>query len=374
MTAGELFVKLGIKGSEKTIQALTGVTKGMGEISSMSLEAKAAILGVVYTMERLMASSAQTGTNLVNFGQYTGLSIKQLQQWQYAARQAGVSSEELTGSVKTVQNAMTNMLLGKGAPSGMAMVAKTVGFDVKRARDTFYVLQQLQKFAQRVSPDVGNAMLNSFGLSEGTIAAMRRNAFRPEIMNRAPTFGDREAGQLDKVNVAMSNLGTQIQMAFGHFTAKHGIQFVNDLTKVTTEVIKLAEAFIKLAETIKLMQWVGKIFEGWAMIFGGITTGVNSISGAFSDTKKRDKLGKGVGGFFQEMPGVFKAMFEDAGAAMKQAIAPSSPAIAGSSSTSTITQHLHFQHEGKDHQRTGESVKKATQDAYRQRFAQAQGS
>jgi hypothetical protein len=416
MNIAELFVSLGVKGSEKTLGALGGIRKGLGEVSSMSLEAKAGILAAVYGFERLMSASAAVGTGLVNFNALTGLSAKQLQQWQFAARQAGESSEEFTGSLKAVQNSMSNMLLGKGAPEGMALVAKaTKDFDPTRVRDTFYVMQQLQKAAQLLPKDLGNQALKSFGISDATIAAMGRNAFRPEVLSKAPTYGDREIGQLDKANIAWSNLGNKIEMAFGHFNASHGAQLVQDLSKVTDQVIKLVEAFQKLADKIKLFDWIGKVFEGWSLIFSGAAKGVDAISGAVSDPKKREQVGSDVVGFFKEMPGVFKAMLDDISPETKdkfknilygdtpfyrslegptksvlgqapqtvspdlqaQMIAPPmgpTPPASGSTQNINVNQNLNFQHEGKEHQKTSDSVKKAVQDSYRKMAAQGQGA
>jgi hypothetical protein len=399
----ELFVNLGIKGSEKTVGALSNVRKGLGEVSSMSLEAKAGILAAIYGFERLMSASAAVGTGLTNFNALTGLSAKELQQWQYAARQAGESSDEFTGSLKAVQNSMTNMLLGKGAPEGLALVAKaTKDFDPSRVRDTFYVMQQLQKAAQLLPKDLGNQALKSFGISEATIAAMRRNAFRPEMFAKAPTYSDRETAQLDKANIAWSNLGNKIEMAIGHFNARHGTQLVNDLSKITDQVLKLVEAFQRLAEKLKLFQWIGKVFEGWTMIFTGAAKGVDAITGAVADPKKREQLGSDVTDFFKEMPGVFKAMIDDispetkdkfkkilygdtpfyhplgaTAAGPSQVIAPPMspvPSAPGSTQNINVNQNLNFQHDGKDHKRTSDSVKKAVQDSYRQMSAQGQGS
>lgn len=192
----------------------------------MSIEAKAGIAAVIYGMERLMQNSAQAGTGLTNFAATTGLSMKSLQQWQYAARQAGVSGEELTGSVKAVQQSMTNMLLGKGAPEGMGILARAVGFDPKKAKDTFYVMDKLQEASKRLSPEMFQAVSKSFGVGEGVSAAMRRNMFRPDVFAKAPIYSDQETGKLDKVNVAWSNLGQKIEMAMGHLTAGHGLQLV----------------------------------------------------------------------------------------------------------------------------------------------------
>jgi hypothetical protein len=409
MNIGELFVNLGIKGSDKTIGALSDVKKGLGEAKSLSLEMKAGIVGAMYAIERLFAASGATGTGLTNFNALTGISTKSLQQWQFAARQAGVANDEFTGSLKAVQSSITNMLLGKGAPEGLAMVANKVGFDPKRARDTLYVLGQLQKFAQQVPADVGNVALGSFGLSEGVIAAMRRNAFTSDMLKRAPTYSDKEIGSLDRANVAWSNLGQKIEMAIGRFNAKHGGQLVHDISLMTDSVIKLVEALEKLSEKFKVLETVSHAIEGIANTFKIITEITNKLQG--NDLKKGDLLYTPPGQ--EAVPGLsnspmaqfFKSLFQEAlpgfsGSPVGQFIksntgggnsaAPEKPykgpmpwggitpnvapiQKAGQGNVQ-IQQSLHFQHDGKDHQKNSDSHKKAIKDAYRQLQSQVQGS
>lgn len=384
MNIGELFLNLGIKGSDKTISALSNVKKGLGETKSMSLEMKAGLVGAMYALERLFAASGAMGTGLTNFNALTGLSAKQLQQWQYAARQAGVSGEEMTGSLKAVQAAMTNMMMGKGAPEGLGLLANKVGFDPKRARDTFYVLEQLQKFARTVPNDIGNSVMKSFGLSEGTIAAMRRNAFSPQMMARAPIYSDKEISSLDRANIAWSNLGNKIEMAIGHFNARHGNQLVKDISMVTDSVIKLAEALEQTSEKFKLLETIGHAFEGIAntlKLFLEVTDkigGKESKPGDLLYTKPGQEM---VPGFSNSPVGKFFGSLFGGGASAPTAASTGAlsiplPAYPPTSQghNVTIKQDLHFQHDGKDHARTADSVKKAIQDSYRQMSAQGQGS
>lgn len=384
MNIAELFVNLGIKGSEKTVGALTNVGKGLGEVKSMSLEAKAGILGAMYALERLVATSGAAGTGLTNFNAFTGLSARQLQQWQYAARQAGVTGEEFAGSVKSVQTAMTNMMMGKGAPEGLGLLANKVGFDPKKARDTFYVLEQLQKFARTVPNDIGNAVMKSFGLSEGTIAAMRRNSFSPELMARAPIYGDKEISTLDRANIAWSNLGNKIEMAVGHFNARHGLQLVKDISMVTDSVVKLAEALERTSEKFKVMETVGHAFEGIAntlKLFLEVSDklgGKDSIPGDILYTPPGQEKFPGVknspmGKFFSDAMLPLKWL---SGGYSSPSPAPSTGNIPvpATAPTVNVKQDLHFQHDGKDHGRTADSVKKAVQESYRQMSAQGQGS
>lgn len=391
INVGEVYVNLGIKGAEKTVGSLGEVKKGLGEVSHMSLEAKAGIIGMMYEMEHLTAASGKTGTGLTNFGALTGLSIKQLQQWQYAAMQAGVSSEEFTGSLKSVQQSMSNMLLGKGAPEGMGLV----GIDPKRAKDTFYVMEKLQEFAKKAKPELGNTVLKGFGLSDTTIAAMRRGAFNPAVMKGAPTYSDKEVGQLDKANIAWSNLGHHIEMSIGKLNAAHGGQFVKDLSKMVEQIFKMIEAFAKLAEKLKLFSALGKVF-------GGIGTTADALA-SFGDSKKeKDKrladyrVAKakkeatedtrplyqkwGLFGSDKTAPVLNKPSLglppvpsPDKNPNM---VSPNVPALGlgGKVQNIEVNQNLNFQHDGKDAAKTGDSTKKAIQDAYRQYSAQFQGS
>lgn len=369
MNIAELFVNLGIHGAEKTVGALGSVKKGLGDVTSMSLEAKAGILAVMYGLEHMMSQSGKTGTGLTNFAALTGLSAKTLQQWQYAALQAGVSSDELTGSLKGVQTSMTNMLLGKGAPEGLGIVAKAVGFDPKKARDSFYVMEQLQKAAQKLPQDVGNSVLKSFGLSEGTIAAMRRNAFTPAMLQKAPVYSDREVNQLDKANVAWANLGHHVEMAFGHFTAKHGVSLVGDITKIADAIFKMINAFEKLAEKLKLFQAIGKIFEGWTSIFNGVNSVLDKV------TKDKNGVGSGL---LNQGKGMMQGLGEAAKGAMLTVgdmIAPTpAPLATAGGANMVVNQNIVHHGNATDTKAVKDTHRNAINQAYRQRPAQRQGS
>jgi hypothetical protein len=392
MKIAEFFAELGVKGSEKTLGALSGVKKGFGEITSLSLEAKAGMVAAFYAFEKFMSASGQAGTNLTNFTALTGLSAQSLQQWQYAARQAGVSSEELTGSLKSVQTSMINMLMGGAPPEGLGLLANAVDFDINKARDTFYVMQKIQQAVQKLPPDVGNKIAKSFGLGEGVVAAMHRNVFRPEIFKKAPAYSNNEIAALDRANVAWGNLGQKIAMAFGHFNALHGNQLAKDISLITTQTIHLVEALTRLSERLKVFEYLGKAVEGTANTFKLVGEVLDKMDGKSS--KKGDLLfsptGQQVSGFSDSPVGKFfdsfmkREGFVEASKKFYQELqkpvdysAHATPRIPLPASQPPqknieINQNLHFQHEGKDHKRTGDSTRKAVQDAFRQ-LPQGQG-
>lgn len=390
MTIAELFVNLGIKGDGSANKALKGVKSGLGEVKSLSLEAKAAIIGVVYGLERMMSASAQQGTSLENFGAITGLNTQKLQEYQFAARQVGITNEEMAGSFKGVQSSMTNALLGKGLPEGYASVASKTGLNENDMRDTFKVMEKLQEYARITPPDVGTQMLKSFGVSEGVIAGMYRNAFRPEIFARAPKYSDGEIKSLDKVNAAWSNLGTKVQMAFGHFTAANGGKLVGEISELTTKVIHLAEALMKLADSVKLIKGIGRIFEGWSYILDFLNQGVDQNVEAASGKYKSPRTGKtgfmayegdafhnsvqDVKGFIQKIKDVDEVQKVRMQEYLKGDIKPVDWGAKGAQQEINNNVQLYFQHDGRDANKLADAATKGINRVYRQSPAQGQAN
>ena len=382
MNVAELFVTLGIKGADKTVGSLDSVKKGLGNVSSMSLEAKAAILGAMYALQRMTAVSGQAGTDLTNFSLLTGKSAQELQKWQYAARQAGESSEDLAGSVKGVQSAMTNMLLNGDAPKGLKEVARAAGgIDPTRIRDTFYMMDKLATAARNLPADVGNQFLKGFGVSDAFIASARKGVFTEETFKKAPKYSDTEISSLDKSNIAWSNLGKKIEMAFGHFNAKHGQQIVAEISMIVTAVVKLAEAFERLAERLKVFQLIGKVFEGWAIIFDKIYGATDKVKGNKEGAK--GLLGMG-GDALKEVRDFAKGAWEtykenadevyseknyakvQAGIAPKVSIQPKAPEV----KNVNINQNIQHHGDGKDTKAVKDAHGHAIKSAYYQSMAQ----
>lgn len=413
MQIGELFLNLGVKGSEKTIGAIAGVKKGLSETASLSLEAKAGILGAMYALEQLFSTSGKAGTSLTNFNSLTGESVRTLQQYQYAGRQVGLSNDQVADSFKSLQSAMAKTAyLGEGLPKGMNQVAIALkrNFSQLDIRDFAAhpekLIQVLQEYAQK-EKNVGlrNEVLSSIPGANSIISGLTRNAFRPDVLNKAPTYSDREVNQLDKANIAWSNLGNKIEMAVGHFNAKHGLQLVTDISKITDQVVKLADAFVKLFEQLKVFQGIGKAFEGWTEIFKGVSTGV----GELSTDKGRSQLGKDTLEFAKSIPGVGMEVGKDIGSAIKNfslkligngsslsspaqkipnsvhhlihsahdlksdhishQVIPSTHGLRGNNTNNqnnNVTINNSFQHPGTDSKRTADSMKQQVNAALRQ--------
>lgn len=385
MNVGELFVNLGVKGSEKSVGAISNVTKGLGEAKSMSIEAKAAILGMLYAFERYLTASGNLGTQLINFNALTGLSTKELQQWQYAMTMAGGTADDITGSVKNIQKAMAQIDLGKGVPEGLLMLSQAAGgIDFSKKDDPFYIMAAVQKALKNIgsgprSKAIANYLATSLGINENVIAGMQRGAFNQKSLSQAPILSENTLQALDRSRAAWSKLGITISQAFAKFNAAHGQQLVKDITMLIEPVVKLAAAFTKLAETLH-------VFEGIGWVFKQLGESLKEITGWLEGSRsfwgeELDKKGKvvgeksSIGEFLRSMfsPGA-KAGPEDRlglpgflknPKSISPSVSPGTPAP-GSTQNININQNLNFQHDGKDHKKTADSTKKAHQEAFRQ--------
>lgn len=307
MNIAQLFVSLGIKGSEKSLGAISNVKGSLKETASSGLAAKAAIIGAVYALERMFSKSSQVGTDLKNFNATLGVSARTLQQYQYAARQVGVSNEAVEESFRGLQNTITKTLMGEGAPKGLARVSQVIGEmsaqDLEQfAREPQLLLQKLQEYA-RAEQHAGlrNEVLKSFGLGDDMIAALTRNAFTPEVMAKAPLYSDAEIERLDRANAAWKNLGQTIEMAFGRFNSEYGPEMVQNISNLVPEVIRLTEAFTQLADKMGLFETLGETIKGLGAFLRGDLT---------ETVKDTAKLQYGDDGLWSQTKTFFGGLFD----------------------------------------------------------------
>lgn len=277
LSVGEMFVNLGVKGAEKTIGAVTQTGKAMGELGSTSLETKAAIVGAMYALERLFSASGKMGTSLTNFAALTGISTRELQQWQYAMIQGGGTAEEMTQNFKNIQASMARLNLMEGPPKYLALMAQLI-HDPNlwgHKDDTVYMANAYVKGLQAAKNDprakaIMNEVARSLGLTDNFITTARRGLFSPEVFAKAPVYSDNEIAALDKANIAWANLGLKIERAVGHFNALHGQQLVHDISLITDKVILLVNALEKLSEKLHVFQGINALAGYTANVVGQV--------------------------------------------------------------------------------------------------------
>lgn len=272
-----MFVNLGVKGSEKTMDALGSVKRGLTGIKDMSLEAKAAYAAAFYAIGRLVTESGQFGTNLKNLNALTGVSTKTFQQYAYAMKLAGFSGNEAAQAIDKIQSMIYRMQMGKGSPAEMALAYQhLINAGVKMSSMEWSIwgknpelfLQRMAQFSQlkNIPEYIKTQLMRGIGFDDAAIATMKRGFTAQKYLNQAPLSSPGEIKQLDLANREWIKLHANIDRAFQKFTAAHGQQLAKDIGRITTAVIKLVEALTVLADRAKVFKRLEQSASGWAKI------------------------------------------------------------------------------------------------------------
>lgn len=368
MVVGELFVKLGIIGSDKVAKGFDLVKKQMSDVKTESLETKAAILGMVYGLEQLVSKSVAFGTMLENFSALTGISEKAGQQYIYAGRQKGLEAEEVLQTLSSIQSGMNKTLLGHGAPGGLELLTQLTNFDINKAGNALYTIQKVRELAIKTigNEGVANEFLRTLA-GDKAIAAMRRGAFSAHDLNSAPVLSDSELRKNAQIGVEFKNMFAQWDFFISQMNAQHGAGLISEIGETSKDLMELTKSLIELAEKVHVFQAIGLIFEGWNEIFKGWTKLIDLFGFVKDQVSNR--------GFFNAMDDMAKAG-DDPNEKLKNKktgtildlIAPAMGGIAGSKNT-TVNNNANVivhNHEVKDMKDAGHHLKSAVKNAYRE--------
>lgn len=308
MKIAQLFVNLGIQGANQTQKALKDVKGTLGEISTQGLAVKAGLLGAMYGMEQMMTSSMKTGNSLRTFAENTGLSMRRLQQFDFATRQAGGKAGAFQQAIESLQNSLTEMSLSGQQPKFLGILSQYVGaFKPEVLKDPFAMILKLQEFVHKAPPSLTKNLLGGI-INDDVLKALHEGKYTDRIFKQAPIISERQANQLEKVNVVWSNIGQQIEMAFAKFTAKHGVELASNIGKIAVDVLVLVDSLTTLAENLKVFDLVREAFQGWEYILKGIQSIVDVVNGK---TPKKPDLQKSKGGMFDFSDAMDKILSPD---------------------------------------------------------------
>ena len=425
---GDLFISLGIKGSDKTIGAIAETKKGMEGLASTSFEAKAAIVGAMYALEQLFSKSGQKGMTLTNLDAVLGGGFKQtLQQYAWAADQVGIANEAVYNSFGKIQDVFAKAMRHMGPmPATLGQIGLKIGEGFSADKVALFAahpeqwIQRMQKYAEMEKDPALREM--TLSMSPGGSELMNglvQDALTPQQLAKAPTLSDKELGKLDSGARDWRNVGNQMQMEFDKLNAQFGAGLAKNIAKIIPDVVELIKKFALLGEKLHVMEAVDMVFKGWSIIFkqlagfiGELTPGLimmsdlvgkaidaatdsaidaaaspegqNVLAGASKKASDDFMEASGYGGGAPLPPdAVRKKMAEWLGDIINALMTPvhvgvndgklgihavPAPPAGGNNHAQNIdvNQTLNFAHPGNDPQKTADSHRQATTRAYRQ--------
>lgn len=282
MSIAEFFVNLGIKGDGKTLSALQGVDKGLSNMATSSLAAKAAIVGAFYALEQLFTSSGKFGVGMTNAKTLIGETSKSLQQYENTAQRLGIANGTMTQTLLKLKDAMVTLKFKGQAPEGMFWIQSVLG-DFKESDIDKYIkspemlFQRLREYATKEKiPGLALDRLKSFIGDQDMIARMMQGHLTTDEISKSPFLSDATISRLEKTGMAWNKLGIDIQQAFRLFVSHNGKEIADDIDKLIKPASQLAEAFQRIAQNLHAFELIGKAMQGWADILGVLGKGWKS--------------------------------------------------------------------------------------------------
>lgn len=403
----ELYVALGVKGSAQTIEALSNVRLNIGSISTAALTAQAAILGMAYALQQLTTGATNNAQNIQNLSTYLDMSTKSLQQWHWAAQQAGISNQELDQSFTSIKNHINEYASKHNLPQGSEIFAQHTGFDFTKPFKADDLMRAAIDFAkdQTLPQSVKESILQSWGITPNEISQAMLGRFNTGNLARAPVLSNGEINTLSDMGVQFDNLETKIKMFFSHFSAAHATEIVKTITDMTNALLSLATVLDQIATKLH-------VFQGLDLLFKSITTGAHFASDLLNG--KRNTGNKLENWIFSEdeqkqlvdsikqsyelqnrldsTPDIFKSFLGQSGNNLLSGygefkkdmmslfnINPSSSlpnrySLSPNNNPTNINQNLYFQHSGTDHAMNQESHRYAIAQAYRMSSANSRAT
>jgi len=260
MNVGELYINLGVKGAEVATKSLESVDSGMTKVKDTSLEAKAAILAVVYGVEQIVSSAGAFGAHMNLFGEMTSINGKKITnevlKWGAALEQLGLSSEQAQGAFLSVQGVITKALLPGGSVTPyLNEFLKRMHMTIDEARNVPLLMERFRSIMKnsKDKPYITTLAQGAFGLNPEISAAIG-------LLNKNPmemALRTSNEGQVERLS-GLYKQWVQFEQAISqdskNFADNFGGGMVKTLAGALHVIEKLAPPMASLAESSAIIQ------------------------------------------------------------------------------------------------------------------------
>lgn len=185
MKLGELFVDLGVN-SGNALNSLTN-------FSIKFLAIKNAASQFADSIDGLFGDTARFGQQLMKNNFITGQSVEWMQKMKFRAEQVGASFEDVIGTLKNLQKANADILMGQG---NIAPFQK-LNIDMSRLREPAQLLDEIMSKLMRLEPAFRQAMASELGISEQVLFMYQQ---RTREMDKQLLLTKEEADELNALN------------------------------------------------------------------------------------------------------------------------------------------------------------------------------
>jgi hypothetical protein len=252
MKAGELFVEIGLTGTDKVNNAIKDLDKGLKEIVDSGLAAKVAIAGVVFGIERIINFAATRGMDLKSFNILSGFSTQTVQQLALAGREIGVSAESVQGGILSLKSALSGILVGQ-IPAGLQYALKGVAFDsYTLATNTEYALRKLFEARNTLTKYERYQFLRPL-VGDELFKILETKKWE-DIQKLVPRLSTQEISELAKYKGQWAGLFEDFELFAGKEFLPIGRETLNALQTVFDGVHSIYDVVKQLTQSIPLLK------------------------------------------------------------------------------------------------------------------------
>lgn len=274
---GELYVDFGTKG-------LGGLLSGLNGVKAQFLLTKTAAEQAIKPLVGMSKGAAGSVTEFNKINAVTGLTISQLQDLKVWSELNNVSFGELTNQLKSMQQNLLDIRLGRGDVSGYQLL----GIDPSQLdyRNPMQAFAKIRERVQQVDEATGALALRQLGFSEDLLYAFKQN--NNEIDKRL-FLNNKEIQSLNEQQRAWNRLGATWNQAQQKFIANQ--RWIVDLLDKTTGFLNTVNSLTSGTTEQK--------YEAIQGIGAGVTAGgknlIKSILDPFSTQGIGFKFGQQLG-------------------------------------------------------------------------------
>lgn len=188
MTIAELVAKITLKGGKESVATMKG-------LMNSTIATKAALLGAATALYKMSEAARNSAMFMDQYQLNTGLSAQQLQQLSFKAAQAGVSMNELGGTIQKLQEKSAMARLGYGWDPILTRFGLTPG------QDPVTQLDKISAALRRLgasNPAEAHALASKVGLSDSMYYAIMKMG--TEQMEKQFILTNKEQQALVKLN------------------------------------------------------------------------------------------------------------------------------------------------------------------------------
>ena len=269
---------------------IKNIEKNVGHLKSSILQIGAAIAGVFGSGAFLGITAAKLD-ELGKFADTVGISVTQLQQLQFAAERAGVSTNDLRSSLLNINRVVGQSARGYGIYGQvLARFGVSIRDNSGRLLNSFKIFQELNKVFARLSTAQQFDLAQNLGLTPNTVKLLQQTPKEfNDLLRQAQQFGlasRRSTQEAAKFEDALTNL----KQSFFGLASQIGVNVFPVMTKIIDFFTKI---FVKLEKNSPLLKAFGisiatlsgafallriRALAGWAAVFSPLVMGATALS------------------------------------------------------------------------------------------------